>query len=182
TLKKIQTFEGMMHLTKVVLQPESELIPGEVYKLRITKKDDKSERSPKRYDEILNKYVEVSWKVQSTLDNTKPKWKNLHAHKENSWVGLGCGPAIYPMFSAQAEDASETYVIVELQNKQLTETNQYLLLLAGGTANIGHGMCSGGFTFSKEEKDQYQARFKLFDICGNHSDEWTDWISFDNPN
>ena len=181
-LEIIKTYEGMFQLTRVVLKPTSELLEGQTYQLEIVSADGSKDFSPTRYNNTSKKWDSVKWKVGSDSDKTKPKWISPPKHKDNSWVGFGCGPAINATFTAEVEDDSETFVEVEFKNVQLNEVHTYLVELNGDIFDLGHGMCSGAFRYSKENKDKYQARFKLYDICGNQDTNWTDWITFDNPN
>jgi len=60
------------------------------------------------------------------------------------------------------------------------ETKIYFLKTSKkDTITIGHGMCSGGFSFKPNHL--YQARFSIMDNCNSYQDEWTDWIEFESP-
>ncbi|MEM1357206.1 MAG: hypothetical protein AAGF89_03365, partial [Bacteroidota bacterium] len=71
-------------------------------------------------------------------------------------------------------------VKTELASLESGKANIYFLKLdQSGKVNVGHGMCSGAFTYKRSGK--YKVRFSLMDICGNESEKWTEWVVFNTP-
>ncbi len=97
----------------------------------------------------------------------RPKFLNT------SYIEYGCGPAIFAHFQVRIDDASETLVKTEVVNLQNKEKTIYYLSSRDGKIDIGHGMCSGAFSF--REKGKYKVRFDLMDASGNSFGRWSKW-------
>jgi hypothetical protein len=168
-------------IEQVLLRPKEALKAGERYRLRIP--DIGKEREKQlliSYDDEEGKREWIAWYVRSEKDQRAPEWEEWPEHTGNSYEELGCGPSIKAIFQMDAEDASEIWVRVELKALKTGRTDRYILSLGDdGRLEVGHGMCSGAFSFL--EDSEYEARFKLLDASANANEQWSEWIPFDNP-
>lgn len=179
-LEVIETCQGMFSITQALLRPISKLTPGKTYKLKISNLDKWDERDLSKWNSEKKRYEAISWKVSSKIDNDNPKWITEPKLVANGTEWYGCGPAVYAIFDLKIKDASSSLVKVELYNYDTKEINTYYLTLNDdGKLEVGHGMCSGAFTF--RNKQQYKIRFSLTDISGNSDEKWTDWGNLDSP-
>ena len=177
-LKAVKSYKGMMWLTMAALKPERNLKAGETYEFVLTNADGSHDLSPSYYDSRKSKYVTYQFKVLEGEDKSSPKWLTAPTYKESKFTGFGCGPAKYGIFNAEISDDSYVMVETELRAAGQTTSNTYLIPIQESLIKVGHGMCSGGFTF--DDTGKYEVRFRLNDICGNHNN-WTAWITFDAP-
>lgn len=93
---------------------------------------------------------------------------------------FGCGPEYFSHFGISCSDASDLLIYTELRDvKTKFYFRYYLPMLEAQKIMIGHGMCGGAFRF--EDNIQYEARFKIYDFCGNTTDEFSKWIPLGNP-
>lgn len=177
-VKKI--YEGQFSLTQAILEPAKKLKPGRTYQLIIQNLEEYERVILERMYSDPSKSEPISWTVESTTDNTIPKLLNTPHLVDKRVAHYGCGPAVYADFKINAEDDSHIFVKTELVALESGESTTYVLSLGqADTLNIGHSMCSGAFSFRNKEK--YKIRFRLLDICGNESDQWTEWIEFNSP-
>ena len=179
-LENIDLYEGMMHLTIVSLQPIKELTKDESYTLKIYDKEENEKLVPKRYEKHSREWTEVKYKATKTADKTTPQLIEMPNFNNSTFTPFGCGPAKYANFNCKIEDESEVLVLIKLKNLKTEEINIYPVLFQDEMIQIGHGMCSGPFTF--ESDVQYVASFSMMDICGNSVEKWTGWMKLTNPN
>ena len=179
-LNFIEMNEGMMLLTQALFKPERTLTSGEVYTLRILDSGGNMiNETLKKYNSKTEKYEPISWKVSLEEDHKAPKCTSLPKHEKNTYTAFGCGPAVYSIFKTVIEDDSEVLIKTTLKNKNGTvNTTYYIRFDATKNILVGHGMCSGAFSYKTSE--QYQVQFSVMDACGNKS-QTSDWISFTNP-
>lgn len=177
-LEQVNMYEGMMHLTTVVLRPKELLKINNTYSLSIKDPENPERPTLKRYNPDSGEYENYKWDVLYPADQVAPSWITKPAHKKNSYVAFGCGPAVNAHFTSTYSDKSPTWVLVELQEKG-RDSYLYPVQLNKEGFEFGHGMCSGGFRFTS--KKEYSARFKLYDESGNTASEWTTWMNFKNP-
>ncbi len=179
-LNILNRYQGMMDLYKVLLKPADPLTLGEVYELKI--EDEKGNSSTEvltRYNSVSKKYEKISWKVSKKADQKVPTWDQEVKHKENTMTMFGCGPANYSIFETSISDQSEILIFAEVKNVKSGKINSYLVPYdKHGMIILGHGMCSGPFTYSSGLS--YEVRFKPMDECGNYG-PGTLWYSFKNP-
>ncbi len=172
---------GMFNLTQAILTTEEDLIPDVVYFLRIDNLGKLEERLLTIWNSELQKSLPISWKIDNEKDSIPPKLIENPIQINSSNIKYGCGPAIFSDFKIITEDQSEIIIKTELVNLYNGESTTYFLTINDSNiVRVGHGMCSGAFTFERNIK--YKVRFSLIDICGNENEQWTSWINFDSPN
>ncbi|WP_343632563.1 hypothetical protein [Fluviicola sp.] len=174
-LKVLEIHVGQFYLTQAVLKPEMSLIPGKKYQLVIDHLPDYEKLGV--YNLKTHGFDPISYFVTDTTDMEAPVWTEKPQEKDKSLTHFGCGPSIHVNFKMDVKEQSEFLVKTTVKNRKTgTETIYYI----GGKEglSIGHGMCSGAFTF--DDSLEYEAKFQLMDASGNISEE-TDWIAFTKP-
>ncbi|MEJ7609947.1 MAG: hypothetical protein WKF88_02080 [Ferruginibacter sp.] len=177
SLNIIETLKGEMNLTQIILKPASELKADEIYTLQIENLP-KYELKPERYNSLLNKRVELTFKISNSIDIDLPTLTSTPTEQKKTLVYYGCGPASWVYFTLAGQDKSELFVRASVKNKATSQSTTYILSLENGVAKIGHGMCSGAFHF--DNSDNFEVAFQLFDQSGNKSN-LTKTISFTKP-
>jgi hypothetical protein len=175
-LLPIEILKGEMAVTQVVLKPANDLIENREYTLYI---DNLPEyEKPERYNERLGKWEKIMFQVNNLIDTEAPVLLNQPSEQKKTMVLYGCGPARWVYFALAGQDKSELFVKAVVQNKTSGLTTSYILSIENGVVKIGHGMCSGAFSFMIADK--YEVSFQLFDQSGNTSKP-TETLSFTEP-
>lgn len=169
---------GMFSVTQAILIPERALLPGQKYFIKINNLQDQT--LIQEWDDKLNEMTDVYWNVEKGFDNDIPNVKRGPYFIENSSQYYGCGPEYFSHFGINYSDVSELLIYTELRDvKSNYYFRYYLPMLEAQKIMIGHGMCGGAFRF--EDNMQYEARFKIYDFCGNTTDVFSEWIPLGNP-
>lgn len=168
-IKVLRILEGQHSLTQAILKPEKQLTIGKIYELHIDNLG--------MFDK--NAYKVVKWTVSTNNDNIMPEWNCEPTYKGKSYTAYGCGPAIYVNFCGSFKDNSSTLIYAKVYNKTNKTSSDYFLTTDNQKISLGHGMCSGEFSF--EEKIDYEVEFGLMDASGNENKVLTDPISFTGP-
>ena len=179
-LRLIEQFDGMFSMSKAILKPSSPLKMGSTYTLEIyDNQNHEIAAFMKRYNSDIDEFEKISWTVTKEEDRKVPVWTKMPTHDKNLYTAFGCGPAIYSIFSTQVTDLSAVLVWTDLKDITTGEIYSYYIpVQQDSIIQIGHGMCSGQFSFVS--KHEYEVRFKLMDECGNYG-TGTLWYKFDNP-
>lgn len=179
-LKVEQKIKGMFSLTQVVLKPEQKLTPGKAYQLRIDGLNRYEQSLLKKWNYKTKKSEPMIWTVSEAEDHDAPVLLNQPRLVKKETIHYGCGPEVYAYFDLKARDNSEILIKTELVDLTSNTNNSYYLNYRNGNPlGVGHGMCSGEFTYEPDHK--YKVRFSPMDISGNSDNQWTEWIEFDSP-
>ncbi len=168
-IKVLKMVEGQYSLTQAIIKPERELTIGKTYELHID--------SLGMFDK--DEFKVVKWTVNSIGDNEKPIWNCEPQYKGKSYSSFGCGPAKYVNFCGSFKDNSPTLIYVKVFDKKNKTSSDYFLTSNNQKISLGHGMCSGEFSFDKETN--YDVQFGLMDASGNENLELTEPINFTSP-
>lgn len=91
----------------------------------------------------------------------------------------GCGPSSHVIFSNPATDDSELLVKTTMKNAKTKEETTYYITPYRDTISVGHGMCSGGFSFKRD--NDYEVEFAFIDSSGNTTAWEGERIKFSSP-
>ncbi len=167
---------GQFRINQAILQPEQSLTPGIKYTLNFENLD---QAAHVPYELAPGEPL-PTWTVKAATINqhvklfTPPKLIRSQAEL------YGCGPTVSAEFEFITN--SDTPVLVKTELMDLTDQTTHTYFLhtsAKDTLSIGHGMCSGAFRYNP--KHHYQVRFSIMDSCNAQTNDWTDWIVFENP-
>ncbi|BDD08140.1 hypothetical protein FUAX_05720 [Fulvitalea axinellae] len=179
-LRVLETLYGMYSLTQAVLKPEQELQVGKTYRLVIENRREIWLSGPlTRWNSETRKSEPIAWGVKNHVDKKPPVWRTLPRLVGKSVEYYGCGPEANAIFSLDIIGEG-TLIRTEFVNLKTKKVRTYLLKKEhDGQLYVGHGMCSGAFSYTKEGK--YKVRFRLMDMSGNMSENWTAWTTYDSP-
>lgn len=172
--------QGSKRVNQAILEPEQDLKDGETYYLKVDNLDKTNDEGRPLHYWNPNK-SKVHWKVESALSH-KPLAKLLSPPKlvDKDTTHFGCGPSVTAKFEFITNRDSDYLIETELLDlKTDKSTVYYLKPPKEGLLVIGHGMCSGAFSFAPEH--HYKIRFNIINSCNNASTHWTNWIEFDSP-
>ncbi len=167
---------GQMELTQAIYRVSKELQPNTTYYLRYS---DQSVRESRYMHLRRNKQnVPVSW----TTTNRKYEAK-LHtdlnlSFDDTSVTFYGCGPEANALFDIKNTSNKEVWYKTELWDLASNTKRIFYLKSGKGQLFVGHGMCSGAFTFSKT--GNYKVRFTPMNTDGKTLPT-TEWTEFESP-
>lgn len=169
---------GQMSLTQAIFKPEEKLKLNKKYFLKFTHlTDEENYKELTRYNREIKEHEPVAWKV--TENNIEELSNDLSLKFEKTDVQYyGCGPAAYAVFQPQNSSNSEIWYRTEVYDEKTKTSTTYIIKTWEGKLQVGHGMCSGGFTFN--EDGNYKVRFTPMNIDGEKL-ATTEWISFESP-
>ncbi|SHG11417.1 hypothetical protein SAMN05444483_1054 [Salegentibacter echinorum] len=157
---------GQMSLTQATFKPAEKLELNKKYFLKfthLTNKENYNELT--RYNRETKEHEPVAWKV--TDNNTEELSDDLSLKFEKTDVQYyGCGPAAYAVFQPQNSSDLEIWYRTEVYDEKTKTSTIYIIKTWKEKLQVGHGMCSGGFTFSKD--GDYKVRFTPMNIDGKN--------------
>lgn len=154
--------EGAFRLSQAVLIPEKALTEGKTYTLHIDKLPE-GERLD-RYNAESGDFEKISWTV-TVADKEQPIMNTKISELDKSYELFGCGPSVYVTFDCNATDNNALLAKTTLKNLKSGKTQTYYLAVENGKIQVGHGMCSGAFSF--DEDGNYEVSFEIMDAAGN---------------
>lgn len=176
-LEVIETHIGQFYLTQALLKPEKSLTPGKHYQLVIDSLPAYEQFG--NYNSSTQKYDPIVYLIKDESDIKAPDWDAVVSEKSKSLQHFGCGPDIHVTFDFKATDDSEIWALAKVKSVETGNITSYILHQSNLGVSVGHGMCSGAFTFN--EGVQFQVRFSLMDSSGNKASNDSEWVAFTKP-
>lgn len=178
-LEIIEILRGEMELTQAILKPTKQLEPNTTYFLRISNLNKIDKENIYRWNSNTKKREPISWKTKSIIyDDLLNENLELEYYKDEATL-YGCGPAVYSVFNIINTNKKEIWYKTEVVNIKTKSKTTYILVSTENKLSVGHGMCSGAFTF--KEKGKYKVRFTPMNTDGKMNKP-TKWITIENPN
>jgi len=173
-----EILKGQMKLTQAIFRPVSELKPNTTYFLKYSKQTKNEEREMMQYNREKKKREKIYWKT-TDKKSMSPLNPNLNIEFNNTKVNIyGCGPSANTIFNVNNKSEVEIWYKTEVINLKANTKNTFYVKEWKGKLNIGHGMCSGAFTFNR--KGNYKVRFSPMNTDGK-SLKTTEWKTFESP-
>lgn len=177
-LNLLELLKGKMNLVQAIFKPAKELKPNNIYFLKYSEQTENETRDMMQWNSENKKSEKVYWRTtdKKSIGLLSP---NLDIkYEKTEVVHYGCGPSANAIFDTTNKSDSEIWYKTEMVDLITKETTIYYIKEWNGKLNVGHGMCSGAFTFSKSGK--YKVRFTPMNIDGN-SLSMTEWKIFESP-
>ncbi len=177
-LNVVEILESQKYLMQAIFKPEKRLKPNTTYFLEYSEQTENETRDMIQRNPITKLNEKVHWKTtdEKFIPLLNP---NLAIKfKKTEVVHYGCGPSVNAIFDTNNKSDSEIWYKTELFNITTNEQTVYYIKSDNQQIYVGHDMCSGAFTFNKNEK--YKVRFTPMNIDGKLSNT-TDWQIFENP-
>ncbi|MGY5846586.1 hypothetical protein ACW6QP_04140 [Salegentibacter sp. HM20] len=133
--------------------------------------------NPEKYDRLEKEHKRVKWTTTTTPAEALNQELEIN-FLENQVEFYGCGPEAFLIFELENTNDQEIWYHTELVDLQTGESHSYILDVWKDALYVGHGMCSGAFSYSKE--GEYKVRFTPMNIDGE-SLATTDWYTFESP-
>lgn len=173
-----EILKGQMSLTQAIFRPSKELKPNTTYFLKYSDQTENEGREMMQYNREKKKREKVYWKT-TNKKNIKNLNSNLNIElAKTEVIHYGCGPSANAIFDVKNKFESEIWYKTEVVAINTNKKNIYYIKEWNGKLNVGHGMCSGAFTFNR--KGKYKVRFTPMNTDGK-SLKTTDWKIFENP-
>lgn len=168
---------GRFELTQALLVPERTLDAGVTYTLQIDDLD--SYESISKFNQYSYDRAPITYTVVQGQDTEKPILSGKPQEVDKSFQLFGCGPSSWVEFSNPATDRSEMLVKTTLINRKTGHVVTYYIPIEDGRIRVGHGMCSGAFTFY--DGTAFEVDFVFMDSSGNLTKGLEEKIVFTKP-
>ncbi|WP_040282607.1 hypothetical protein [Psychroserpens damuponensis] len=169
---------GQKQLTQAIFYPTSELKPNTKYFLKYSDETEFEVREMTTYNREKKKREKVYWKTTDKKSIEKLN-SNLTLEFEKTNVEhYGCGPEANAIFNIKNKSESEVWYKTEVVDLSANNKKVFYIKEWNDKLNVGHGMCSGAFTF--KNKGKYKVRFTPMNIDGK-SLKTTNWTTFESP-
>ncbi len=177
-LKLIEILKGQMNLTQAIFKVESQLKPNTKYFMKYSNETNFEISERKRWNQESKKSEEIFWETTEVskleiLDSNL----NIEFYKTEV-IHYGCGPSANAIFKINNSNKLEIWYKTELIEISTNMKTLFYVISNENKLNIGHGMCSGGFTF--KDKGKYKVRFIPMNADGEML-KTTNWITFESP-
>lgn len=169
---------GQFYLTQAILKPESPLEAGLEYILCIDNLPEYEHLD--RYNSMTESYEPISYAVSNIVDTNKPELLTQAKEIKKTIHYYGCGPAKYVVFSNPATDSSAIIIKTTVKNLKTRKETTYYVEPNQKVINVGHGMCSGAFTYVDDD-EHYEIEFTYMDSSGNLTPWAGERIKFTKP-
>ncbi len=120
----------------------------------------------------------VYWKTTDKKSMVDLNFNLNFEFEKTEVVHYGCGPAANAIFKIKNKSESEIWYTSEVVEIETNKKTIYYIKEWNGKLNVGHGMCSGVFTFNR--KGKYKVRFTPMNTDGK-SLKTIDWKTFESP-
>ena len=177
-LKLIETLKGQMLLTQAIFKTETELKPNTKYFLKYSN-ETKEEIAERQIWNSRNQKLEVVCWETTEKENNDLLNPNLKIEFNKTKVEyFGCGPSANAEFNVVNSNNSEIWYKTEVIELSTGKKTEFYLTINENKISVGHGMCSGAFTYNKNGK--YKARFIPLNADGKEL-LFTDWTEYESP-
>ncbi len=174
----IEILKGKKELTQAIFKTSGELKSYTTYFLKYSNQTETETQEMTKWNSDKKERERVYWKTtdKKSAEPLNPELKAVFDKTEV--VPFGCGPSSNAIFDVKNQSNSEVWYKTEVIDLATNEKTIYYLREWDGKLQVGHGMCSGAFTFS--EKGKYNVRFTPMNTDGK-SLNTTEWITFESP-
>ncbi|TDN80811.1 hypothetical protein DET49_13023 [Salegentibacter sp. 24] len=170
--------EGQMSLTQAIFKPVTSLKPNTDYYLNFQRAKQNEKEDPTRYNSEKKERERIIWSTTNTKD-LKPMDSELEITFDKTNVEwYGCGPEANALFKINNTKGQEIWYRTEFVDLETGKSSTYILNTWKDKLYVGHGMCSGAFTYAKTGK--YKVRFTPMNIDGKIS-KTTKWFTYESP-
>jgi len=170
--------EGQMSISQAIFKPISSLKPNTEYYLNFQRAKQNEKENPTRYNSNKKERERIVWSTTNTK-NLKSLDRELEINFEKTEVEFyGCGPSANAIFKIKNTKDQEIWYRTEFVDLETGMSSTYILNIWKGELYVGHGMCSGAFTYAKTGK--YKVRFTPMNIDGETS-KTTKWFTYESP-
>ena len=173
-----ELLKSQMNLTQAIFKPSQELKPNTTYFLKYSEQTDNEGKEMVYYNRKRKKREKVYWKTtdKKLMVNLN---SNLNVEFEKTEViHYGCGPSANAIFNVKNKSESEIWYKTEVVELNTKNKKVFYIKEWNNKLNVGHGMCSGEFTYNN--KGKYKVRFTPMNTDGK-SLKTTEWKTFESP-
>ncbi|CAM1370773.1 hypothetical protein [Tenacibaculum xiamenense] len=169
---------GQMNLTQAIFRPSKKLKPNTTYFLKYSEPTENEVREMKQFNREKKVREKVFWRTTK-----KSQFKSLNSNlnivfEKTQVIQYGCGPSSNAIFKVKNKPESEVWYKTEVVDLSDNSKKVFYIKEWNGRLNVGHGMCSGAFTY--RNKGKYKVRFTPMNTDGK-SLKTTQWKTFKSP-
>ena len=177
-LKLREIIKGQKQVTQAIFYPIKILRPHTTYFLAYANQTKRESASMHRHNHSKGREERVFWKTTG-VENTKIISPEFTIEFEKmKYNHSSCGPSINAIFNVRDLNKQVVWFKTELVELDSNKKMTYFLSITDKKLYVGHGMCSGAFSFERQGK--YKVRFTPVNTDGKLLAS-TDWKIFENP-
>lgn len=169
---------GQMGLTQAIFKSSKELKPYTIYFLNYSDQTESETQEMMKWNAKNEEREKVFWKTTDKKSFELLNSKLKIEFEKTEFKLYGCGPSANAIFKIKNNTDSEVWYRTEVVELSTNQKTVFLIKEWNGKLNVGHGMCSGAFTYNR--KGIYKVRFTPMNIDGK-SLKTTDWKTFESP-
>lgn len=173
-----ELLKGQMSLTQAIFKPSKELKPNTTYHLKYSKQTKNEEFEMMEYNRVKKEREKVYWKTTNKKSMITLNSNLKIEFEKTEVIHYGCGPSANAIFNVKNKSQSEIWYKTEVVNLKTNNKKVFYIKEWNDKLNIGHGMCSGAFTYNNNGK--YKVRFTPMNTDGK-SLKTTNWKTFESP-
>jgi hypothetical protein len=173
-----EILKGQMQLTQAIFLPVSKLKSNTTYFLKYSKQTENEEREMMQYSREKKKREKIYWKTTNKKSIVAMNSNLIVEFEKTEVIHYGCGPSVNAIFKVKNKSKSEIWYKTEVVNLNTNNKKVFYIKEWNGKLNVGHGMCSGAFTYN--DKGKYKVRFTPMNTDGK-SLKPTNWKTFESP-
>ena len=182
TLTQKTYLKGGFGLDQAVFELSHRPRPGTTYELRVANLEERDLFMVQRYDSAPDVLAYRPIQLTTAPDTVaQTLWQPRFSYVRSEIYQYGCGPSVNVNFQLRQppRDAAR-HLWVRVHNPYTDEVQESILAVAedGGFA-VGHGMCVGGFQFTRSQK--YTVSVASYDTVRGVRGAWTTPRKFPNP-
>lgn len=175
-LKLQEILFSQMNLAQAIFIPSKTLQSNTKYFLKY------ENQTEKETSDMLSRFHRekrpIYWTTTTEKNNQSFSTVVSATYKSSFVEQYGCGPAVYAVFDVKNDPSKQTWYKTELLDLTTNTKKTYYIRSNKNKLSVGHGMCSGAFSFN--QKGTYKVRFTPINSDGKAATT-TDWISFKSP-
>ena len=167
-----------MLLTQAFFKSATELKPNTKYFLKYSNETKEEIAERQVWNSNKQKLEVVCWET-TEKENSDLLSSNLKIEFNKTIVEhFGCGPSANAEFNVVNSNNSEIWYKTEVIEISTGKKTEFYLTIDENKIDVGHGMCSGAFTYNN--KGKYKVRFKPMNADGKEL-QITEWLEFKSP-
>lgn len=152
--------DGQFNVTQAIIRPSKPLTRGATYRLSL-------DEAAVEAASIGWDLKRLEWTVGPPSGSGTPRWSGAPTVDGSRYTRYGCGPAKYVDMRLPVVDTGLLGALVEVRPAGAkARPVRFLVPIRDGKISLGHGMCSGAFTYTSGAR--YDVRvLSVLDTQGN---------------
>lgn len=177
-LKLLNMNKGQMSISQTIFKTAVPLNPNTDYYLNFQRAEQNKKENPSRYNYKKKERERIVWSTTNMKDLESLNYQLDISFQKTQVEWYGCGPSANAIFEVENPENREIWYRTEFVNLETGKKTTYILQMRENKLYVGHGMCSGAFTYSKT--GNYKVKITPMNIGGEPLKS-TGWFEYKSP-